>query len=246
MSVPATQADCSGRFKIAYFANNICVFAEIGDDEDDFAAEEMPDSVEIFFDIMRRGGALPVGERVQGQLDNWNLNGGPTHWRFRGDGTLVTISTNLDVTTETDLVSYTCRNDVPGRTTYEIRIAAPEHLLLSDYTYVGFALAVNDVDGGVFKSKFGWRGGVEQPPGIFNEAPDTPQPSVNADTWSKAMFALDGDRNPPTADFVSDLMWGYPPLAVAFTDRSDPGSATITNWVWDLSLIHISEPTRPY
>jgi len=38
----------------------------------------------------------------------------------------------------------------------------------------------------------------------------------------------------PTAAFETDVTMGYTPLTVHFTDLSDPGSASIDTWEWDL------------
>ncbi len=53
----------------------------------------------------------------------------------------------------------------------------------------------------------------------------------------------------PVADFDADVVSGLAPLAVEFTDMSDPGDSPITNWYWDFGDGESSteqDPTHTY
>lgn len=57
--------------------------------------------------------------------------------------------------------------------------------------------------------------------------------------------ALYYDSFPPTVDFIADVVSGYAPLQVNFTDLSVAGSGIITNWLWDFGDGYTSIEQNP-
>ena len=54
---------------------------------------------------------------------------------------------------------------------------------------------------------------------------------------------------PPTAEFTSDIIQGYSPLTINFTDLSNHGSVAITEWLWDFgdgNNSSLQNPTNEY
>ena len=52
-------------------------------------------------------------------------------------------------------------------------------------------------------------------------------------------------ETPPTANFTANVTSGEAPLAVQFTDTSDPGSESITDWDWDFGDLESSTAPSP-
>ena len=57
--------------------------------------------------------------------------------------------------------------------------------------------------------------------------------ALGSDAETKTGYVSVSEAVPPTAAFTANLTSGDAPLSVQFTDQSDPGSASITQWDWD-------------
>jgi len=56
-------------------------------------------------------------------------------------------------------------------------------------------------------------------------------------------------KNPPVADFTAAPLTGTAPLSVTFTDKSDPETSPITNWMWEFgdgSVSTLKSPLHTY
>lgn len=62
---------------------------------------------------------------------------------------------------------------------------------------------------------------------------------------SNAIVVTSGTGTAPMAAFSADVTSGNAPLAVQFTDESDPGSSPITTWSWDFGDGSTSDQANP-